>query len=51
MKEAPQPLWKQLPLPSDEERYFREWQKREEERRQREEEERGSDERVIIIDL
>ncbi len=50
MTDAPQPLWKELPLPTEEERrLFEDWvRQREEEERQREE---RDDRRVIVIDL
>ena len=49
MKDEPQHIWKQLPLPSeDERRAFEEWQRRQKEDRALEEEE---PERVIIIDI
>ncbi len=50
MTDAPQPLWKEIPLPSlEEKRLFEEWvREREEEERQREQRE---NERVIVIDI
>ena len=50
MTETLQPLWKELPLPSvEQKRLFEEWVKeREEEERQREQRE---NERVIVIDI
>ncbi len=50
MTDAPQPLWKEIPLPSlEEKRLFEEWvREREEVERQREQRE---NERVIVIDI
>ncbi len=50
MNDALLPLWKEIPLPSEEERrLFEEWaNQREEEQRQRDEREKN---RVIVIDL
>ena len=44
------PIWKELPLPSEEDRrLFEEWAKKQKEKEQEEQE--GSDNRVIIIEL
>jgi len=50
MTDAPQPLWKEIPLPSIEQRrFFEEWVKqREEEEKQREEKDLN---RVIVVDI
>ncbi len=50
MTDTPQPRWKELPLPSAEQRrLFEEWVKqREEEEKQREQKEK---QRVIVIDI
>ena len=50
MTDALQPLWKELPIPSEEQRrLFEEWVKqREEEEKQREHKEK---QRVVVIDI
>ena len=50
MTDTPQPLWKELSLPSEEDRrLFEEWvRQREEEEKQREQRE---NERVIVVDI
>ena len=48
MIEEPQPLWKELPLPTEEERrLFEEWTRR----REKEEEKEDRTDRVVIVDV
>ena len=50
MKDAPQPMWKELPLPSEQDRrLFEEWVERQEEKERREKDD--VDRRVIVIDI